>query len=602
MTSYLSFDWLAATLPWSCISACGALTMLLRWRTIETKPRRKVREDRGLRSLATFLGLLFSVTMASLAFGQENRSVAVLKPGTEFAAGKRFALVIGNGSYQNVQSLRNPKHDAAAVAAKLQLLGYQVVYALDVDRREMNGAVDAFLSMIQPGSEALVYYSGHGVDLNGSNYLLPIDIAALDPEQERRLRVEGLNVNDLLLDLQAKSARVNIVILDACRDNPFRAASRYGATRSLGSTRGLAAIEPSRGTFIMFAAGVGEQALDNLGSNDPDPNGLFTRKFLTLLDQDGLEIHSLVLRLRAQVQEAALTVGGHSQTPGYYDQLLGEFYFRPKAMEPEAEQAACQRLINEHADKDAILAADVDAGVQACARAVVDHPAEAGLTHLMQVAGEQRILQMALRSNERSPSDAYLLLYPTGRFAADVKQHLVSLTVIPTPLPPPTPQPSPVEPPKPKVDTVEVARVLQVELKRVGCDPLSIDGDWGVSSERAMKEFDRQTHNSLDVKVPSLEAIEAVRSKTERVCVLGCGVGRRAEGDQCVAVGCKLGEVLNAKGICQSKIRPIKPIASNAGIKPIGNTAKAHRRGLPNYWGDNVLLGTSEFTGFRVKL
>ena len=279
-----------------------------------------MRRDFGSRVVAAFLTfLIFPLSIPSLAFGQESRSVTTLEPNAEVGAVKRFALVIGNATYRNVQPLRNPKHDAAAVAAKLQQLGYQVVYALDVDRREMNGAVDSFLSMVEPGSEALVYYSGHGVDLNGSNYLLPIDIPALDPDQERMLRTEGVNVNELLLDLQERSARVNIVILDACRDNPFRVASRYGATRSLGTTRGLAAIEPPRGTFIMFAAGVGEQALDNLGANDPDPNGLFTRKFLALLDQDGLEIHSLILRLRAQVQEAALTVGGHDQTPGYYD-------------------------------------------------------------------------------------------------------------------------------------------------------------------------------------------------------------------------------------------------------------------------------------------
>ena len=209
-------------------------------------------------------------------------------------------------------------------------------------------------------------------------------------------RLEGINVSDLLLDLQARSARVNIVILDACRDNPFREAkATNGQTRSLGSTRGLAAIEPPRGVFIMFSAGVGEQALDNLGSNDPSPNGLFTRKLLALMDQDGLGMHSLILQLRTQVQETALTAGGHSQMPGYYDQLSGEFYFRPKSLEPETGPTACETLVDEKADKDALLSADADAGLQACARAVEDHPADARLAELLRVAEDQQAAQSA---------------------------------------------------------------------------------------------------------------------------------------------------------------------------------------------------------------
>jgi hypothetical protein len=497
-----------------------------------------------LRAERLFGGALLwlCLLLALPAFAQESGETVVLKPPVSSPV-KRVAIVIGNGAYRNVQTLRNPKNDAAAVAAKLQQLGYSVVYARDVDRRAMNGAVDTFLAMVEPGSEALVYYSGHGVDLNGSNYLLPIDIPAFDPDQERTFRSEGVNVADLLLDLQGKSARVNIVILDACRDNPFREAKVNGQTRSLGSTRGLAAVEPPRGMFIMFSAGVGEQALDNLGSSDPSPNGLFTRKLLALMDHDGLEIHSLILQLRSQVQEAALTVGGHSQIPGYYDQLLGEFYFRPKSLEPDAGQAACETLVDGKAGKDAILAGDAEAGLQACARAVVEHPAEPRLTQLLQIAGEQRAAQRALRSHDRAPSDAYLVLYPEGHFAEDVKQHLASLN--PTPAPPspiivPTPSPvgpeppSPVEPPKPKVDPAEVARVLQVELKRVGCDPISVDGNWGVSSERALALFDKNAHSSLDPRTPTLDAVEAVRSRTERVCPLQCGEGRIAEAGKCV--------------------------------------------------------------------
>jgi hypothetical protein len=507
------------------------------------------------KGLVVCLCLIFTTS----AFAQQSGPMVVLKPTAGNGEAKRVALVIGNGAYQNVQALRNPKNDAEAVATKLQQLGYSVIYARDLDRRGMNEATERFLALIEPGGEALLYYSGHGVDLNGSNYLLPIDIPALNPDQERVFRGEAINVNDLLLDLQDKKARVNVVILDACRNNPLRVASSAGVTRSLGATRGLGEITAPQGTFVMFSAGVGEEAIDNFGSSDTDPNGLFTRKLLKLMDQDGLEIHSLVQQLRLQVHEAALMSDGHNQTPGYYDQLLGEFYFRPKAMEPDREQTACETLVDEKAGKDAILAIDVDAGMQACARAVMDHPAESRLTHLLQVAQEQRALQTALRSNERSPSDAYLALYPEGRFAADVRQHLASLTPAPSP-PPPLPI-GPVEPTKPQIDPADIARVLQVELKRVGCDPVSVDGNWGSSSQRALAQFNQQTHSSFDVKTASVEAVEAVRSQGDRICSLTCNVGQRVVGDQCAPIACGQGRHLSNSGVCTANLEIAPPRA-----------------------------------------
>jgi uncharacterized caspase-like protein len=163
--------------------------------------------------------------------------------------------------------------------------------------------------------------------VQGSNYLLPIDITPMYVDQERRLRSDAINLTDLLTDFQEHKARVTLVILDACRDNPFQAAQTV-ATRSLGSARGLTRVEPPRGTFVMFSAGVGQTALDNLGPDDHDPNGLFTRKLLSLINEEGLELHSMVLRLRKEVQVAALSAD-HEQFLGYYDQLNGEFYFHP---------------------------------------------------------------------------------------------------------------------------------------------------------------------------------------------------------------------------------------------------------------------------------
>ena len=114
----------------------------------------------------------------------------------------------------------------------------------------MNEAVSRFLSDITPDSETLIYYSGHGVELGGSNYLLPTDIPAISPDDDRMLRTEALNLTELLLEVQEKHARVTLVIVDACRDNPFRVASAAGLFRSVGNPRGgLAAVEAPQGTF-----------------------------------------------------------------------------------------------------------------------------------------------------------------------------------------------------------------------------------------------------------------------------------------------------------------------------------------------------------------
>ena len=306
---------------------CQSIKALGDW-TVGTQLQRG-----GFRS--TFRALLalalLSVGSVSYALASEGNGVALLQPTAQVEGVRRIALVIGNGAYAHVPALKNTVSDADAISTKLRGLGYQIQYAQNVDRREMNDAITAFLARVEPGMEATVYYSGHGVELNGANFLLPVDIPALDPAQERMLRTEGVNVNDLLLDISDRHANVTLVILDACRDNPFHVAGTYGTYRSLGSTRGLATVSPPRGSFVIFSAGAGEEALDNLGAADPSPNGLFTRKLLALMDKDGLELRELVRELRVEVSDAAsATPDHHSQVPGYYDQMLGDFYFRPR--------------------------------------------------------------------------------------------------------------------------------------------------------------------------------------------------------------------------------------------------------------------------------
>lgn len=481
-----------------------------------------------------------SVVLLSVICGTVQANTVQILPAENAGKEKRFALVIGNGAYKAVPQLRNTIADSSAVASSVQRLGFETFLAQNLDRRGMNEVVGRFLQRIEPGSEVVVYYAGHGVEMQGSNYLLPTDIPALSPEQERLLRTEGINLTELLQDIEARSTRMALVILDACRDNPFR---REG-TRSLGSTRGLGRVDPPRGSFVIYAAGVGEQALDSLGPNDRDPNGLFTRQLLKLLNEDGLELRSMVRKLRTDVREAALTHAGHSQVPSYYDQLLGDFYFRPPGSSADAGKTECDRLVSSQATRDALKTADVEVALQACTSAVERFPNEPRLRQLLQVAQDQRAYRKAVDSRERTMAEAYVVLFPNGRFIEDVRAHLASIG--------PTSPATPVAPvqPGPQLDPKELARVLQVELARVGCDPGTPDGSWGPASQQALQSYNRSSNAKHDASSPSMAALSDVRTKSARVCPLNCRIGYKVDGGTCVAIVCPTGQVANAAGSC----------------------------------------------------
>jgi hypothetical protein len=257
---------------------------------------------------ALTFGFATALSNPAGALPDAQLKAAILPAKAQVGDTKRLALVIGNGAYRNVPTLRNPFNDAAAVAAELQKLGYEVYLCRDLDRQDMNAIVNAFLTRIEPGNEVLIYYAGHGVELQGSNYLLPVDIPSLGPGQDRLLRSEAINLTELLLDINAQSARVSVVILDACRNNPFEAA---GGSRGIGAKRGLGRVDPPQGIFVIFSAGVGEEALDNIGVADTNSNSLFTRKLLELMPLEGIELRTMVRQLRAEVCQAALNVGGN---------------------------------------------------------------------------------------------------------------------------------------------------------------------------------------------------------------------------------------------------------------------------------------------------
>lgn len=240
-------------------------------------------------------------------------------------AKKRVALIIGNNNYANVTKLEKAENDASSLASTLKGLGFNIILKKNLNRRSFNKSLQSFYSQLKPGDEALFFFAGHGVEIRGQNYLLPTDVPNAKPGQESFVKGESIGVNRVLQEIGRRKVRLSILILDACRNNPFK----KSGTRSLGRTRGLGTMEaPPEGTFILYSAGFGQAALDRLSDNDPHPNSVFTRSLVPMLTKPGLKLSDAARNLRRKVMQLASTVS-HEQRPAYYDEVLGDFYFTP---------------------------------------------------------------------------------------------------------------------------------------------------------------------------------------------------------------------------------------------------------------------------------
>jgi hypothetical protein len=231
-------------------------------------------------------------------------------------AEKRVAFVVGNGTYKNVAPLPNPSVDAKAMAAALRNVGFEVVEGSNLTRDKMTERLLDFGKKAQGADVALFFYAGHGIAISGTNYLLPID-ADIKSEMDVKL---GAAINiDLTLEQTMGDAKVKLVFLDACRDNPFAAKIKSNAaTRSVNVQTGLAEMKSGEGTLIAFATGPGQTALDGQeGNNSP-----FTRALLANLTQPGMEIQQAMTKVRAQVNEET----NKGQLPWGHTNLIGAVY------------------------------------------------------------------------------------------------------------------------------------------------------------------------------------------------------------------------------------------------------------------------------------
>ncbi|MDP2786045.1 MAG: caspase family protein, partial [Sulfurimicrobium sp.] len=221
---------------------------------------------------------------------------------------KRLALVVGNAAYPG-SPLENPVNDAHAIAVSLKELGFHVTALANLSQREFNRAITLFGEQLTPNTVALFYYAGHGMQVRGKNYLIPVDAQI---HTEAGVKSEAVDVDTLLEHFQSAGSPLNIVILDACRNNPFE--RRFRSTAGAG----LAQMDAPKGTLVAYATAPGKTALDGEGAN-----GVYTTELLRAVRQPGLKVEDVFKQVRIRV--AALTAD--QQMPWEASSLTGDFYF-----------------------------------------------------------------------------------------------------------------------------------------------------------------------------------------------------------------------------------------------------------------------------------
>ena len=310
-------------------------------------------------------------------------TMAILLVGlTDLAsAERRVALVIGNSAYHNTTPLRNPRNDATALAAVLRKLDFEVLEGIDLDDNGFRRVARDFAVKIEDADVALFFYAGHGLQVNNRNYFMPVNAAL---KREADLDFEAVPL-DLILKQMERGDRTNIVLLDACRNNPLvDKLSRNIRTRSLALGRGLARVETGVGTYVGFSTQPGNVALDGEGDNSP-----FAQALLKNIEAPGVDIETLM----RQVREEVIVATNGKQLPWGNSSLVGKgFFFNPAAP-----------VVAEKRESEPV--------------------ATATTTTAAPTVSDQLNIEIAFWSSIKDSDDpsllkAYLSEYPKGRFAS----------------------------------------------------------------------------------------------------------------------------------------------------------------------------------------
>ncbi|MBL4727720.1 MAG: caspase family protein [Rhizobiaceae bacterium] len=481
----------------------------------------------------------------------------VLNTGAAHAAA-RLALVIGNSAYQNVAVLKNPKNDAAAMTKKLTSLGFDVVQGTDLDLNEMRRTVRDFIRKLSGAEMALFFYAGHGLQVNGKNYMAPID-ATLNTYGD--LEFEAVPI-DLVLSAMERNTKTNMVFLDACRNNPLAVnLARSMGTRSAAVGRGLASIGSGVGTLVSFSTQPGNVALDGDGVNSP-----YTTALVAHLGTPGEDIAVSMKGVRRDV----LSATGGKQVPWEHSSLTGDVILKAapaiaskvvsvpannaSAIQSGAGSDKATELVFWGSVKDSTDPKAFEIYLRRYPTGVFSDLASVKLSAARRVqSGEARprvsdsSTEIAYWKSIESGGSAvffesYIARYPNGLFVdiANLKLAALNAKIAPdikpdtgktsklaslSPKDGETPRSAIVEVPviNVKLDR-EGTRKVQKELNRLGCSLGSADGLWGKRSRRALTEYSKRSKAEL----ASLEPTDGLLTILEKTKVRICPVAQRA--------------------------------------------------------------------------
>ncbi|UPT90020.1 caspase family protein [Bradyrhizobium barranii subsp. apii] len=520
-------------------------------------------------------------------------------------AGNRVALVIGNSAYKNAAPLSNPVNDAAIVEATLKNAGFDVVQTRrDLQAIEMRRTLRDFADQARDADVAVIYYAGHGMEIEGTNYLIPVDATL---ERDTDVYDEAFSLDRVMLAIEP-ARQLRLVILDACRNNPFsEKMKRTVGSRSI--SRGLARIEPATAnTLVAFAAKAGSTASDGNSKNSP-----YAAALVKYIGTPGLDLRRVFGFVRDDVMKAT----GNRQEPYVYGTLGGDDVplvpaketAKETAKEPTrepAKEAAKEavpsptlrseirrdyELALQVGNKDALnffivqypdgyyasLAklqlAKIDAEEKRVAAAEKARQAEQEQARLVNEGAQQMQLAKAasdLKAAQEARAAAEAAKETAQHQAAQAEQRRVAAETAPAAknaAPSATGQPqeakanantkvaalpnpqAPVPPPSP----AELAKSVQTELRRVGCLTGSASGEWDAASRRSLELFNQSAGTKFDTKTASADALDAIKLKPARVCPLICGSGLKRDGDRCVKIACAAGYFLNSDDECEKR-------------------------------------------------
>jgi uncharacterized caspase-like protein len=522
-------------------------------------------------------------------------------------AEKRVALVLGNSAYQNVAQLPNPVNDGAVIAAKLKEAGFDVVDSRhDLPAAETRRALRDFADRSRDADIAVVYYAGHGMEVDGTNYLIPVDAKL---ERDTDVYDEAFSLDRVLLAIEP-AKRLRLVILDACRDNPFtKSMKRTLASRAI--SQGLAKIEPtSPNMLIAYSAKAGSTAADGDGKNSP-----FTVALSKYLTTPGLDVR----RAFGFVRDDVLKNTSNRQEPFVYGSLGGEDVplvpAKPSASvpapaaapNPQAEARRDYELALQVGNKDALNAfvaqypngfyanlAKIQLGKLAAEEARLAATEKARLAEQerarLAAEGTQKAQLKAAEADAKAAEQARIAAEKAKQVAqekaAEAERKRVATETTATDKGPeiitaagnPPSDRAAASPPaaeKPQAEkavnvaalsagpptaelakpmqTAELTKSVQIELRRVGCLSADADGEWSAASQRSMALFNRNAKTKFDVKLASVDALDAIKLKPARVCPLICQQGFEADGDHCSKIVCGEGSFLNGDNECEKR-------------------------------------------------